>query len=139
MLGVSAHLPVISLTPINMGGRIHGFLGGVLLTSVATYYTGEFVRSNKLFVSSQLQSSRDIIEHQIISHKHGHDKIMPVNKLFEETRRVSILETSKDLWNEELIKAVNWVYSIDWYKFGVQTDQAIMDLTDKVASIVEKK
>lgn len=64
---------------------------------------------------------------------------MPVNKLFEETRRVSILETSKDLWNEELIKAVNWVYSIDWYKFGVQTDQAIMDLTDKVASIVEKK
>lgn len=122
-----------------MGGRIHGFLGGVLLTSVATYYTGEYIRNNKAFVSAQLQNSKDIIEHQIVTDNHRQQPIVPVNKQYSETRRVSVLETSKDLWNDELIKAVNWVYSIDWYRFGVQTDQAINDLTDKVASIVERK
>lgn len=121
-----------------MGGRIHGFLGGVLLTSVVTYYTGEFVRSNKLFVSAQLQASRDIIDHQIVAHKHIRDDT-PVDKLYSEVRRVSVLETCKDLWNDEVIRAVNWVYSIDWYRFGVKTDEKIMELTDKVASMVEKK
>lgn len=123
-----------------MGGRIHGFLGGVLLTSALTYYTGEYLFKNQQFVSSQLRKSDYIINNRILSDKDYNREVIPVSKQVNLVTRLSSLETSKDIWNDEIIKMVNWIYGINWYQWGVKADQKLIELTDKVAtSVTEKK
>lgn len=65
---------------------------------------------------------------------------LPVNKRVSATYRPSVWETSKDIWNEEIIKVANWLYSINWYQWGLEADRKINTLTDKVVQMaVEKK
>ncbi|CCE83810.1 Piso0_004399 [Millerozyma farinosa CBS 7064] len=123
-----------------MGGRIHGFLGGVLLTSALTYYTGEYIKKNKEFVSQQLKASNNIINENILSDASSRKLPEPEDKSIQYTSRAGVLETSKDIWNNEIISAVNWLYSIDWYKWGVVADEKLVSLSDKIAEqIVPKK
>lgn len=49
------------------------------------------------------------------------------------------METSKDIWNDEIIKMVNWVYGINWYQWGVKLDRKVMGLTEKVVDAVTEK
>lgn len=121
-----------------MGGRIHGFLGGVLLTSALTYYTGEYFHKKQQFISHHLRTSNDIINERILSNK-PRDELVAIDKSITYTSRQGVSEIAKDIWNEEVIKMVNWLYSINWYNIVVTTDKKISQLTDKVAqSVVEK-
>lgn len=119
-------------------GRIHGFLGGALLTSALTYYTGEYFHKNSRVVSLHLRASNDIINNRILSDTDANQELVPVSKHINYTSRQSIAETSKDIWNDEIIKMVNWLYSINWYQTVVNVDKKINTLTSKVASSVEK-
>lgn len=114
-----------------MGGRIHGFLGGVLLTASLTYYTGQYIEKNQKFVSKQLRNADDVVNNRILSDS-GIPKPVAVDTRVDLHTR-NFAETSKDIWNEEIIKMVNWVYGINWYSWGIAADKKILDLTSKVA------
>ncbi|ABN68247.1 predicted protein [Scheffersomyces stipitis CBS 6054] len=123
-----------------MGGRIHGFLGGVLLTSAFAYYTGEYIRKNEQFVSQQLRSANNIIQNKILTDRDLINESVPKSSHSISTQRVSVTETAKDIWNDEIIKMVNWVYSINWYQAGLTADRKVLEFADKlVASVSEKK
>ncbi|CUM64473.1 uncharacterized protein PRCAT00002077001 [Priceomyces carsonii] len=123
-----------------MGGGIYGLLGGILLASALTYQTGEYITKNQRFVSGQLRASNRIIKNRILSDKDILKENEPLDKSINVTSRVSVLETSKDIWNAEVIGMVNWLYSINWYQWGMYTDEKVHEWVDKVAhSISEKK
>ncbi|KAI5952091.1 hypothetical protein KGF57_004220 [Candida theae] len=122
-----------------MGGRIHGFLGGVLLTSTLTYYTGQLFHRNQEFISQHLQASNHIINNRILTDSELRNTVIPNNHIVR-NERANFAETCKDIWNEEIIKMVNWVYGINWYKLGIKLDDETKKLTDKIAeSLVNKK
>ncbi|CAD1812688.1 hypothetical protein FOB58_005746 [Candida parapsilosis] len=122
-----------------MGGRIHGFLGGVLLTSALTYYTAQTFHHNQQFISQHLQQSNNIINNRILTDSEYRNTALPNNHITLK-QRVSFGETCKDIWNDEIIKMVNWIYGINWYKLGVKLDSEANKLTDKIAeSLVNKK
>ncbi|ODV67185.1 hypothetical protein HYPBUDRAFT_153077 [Hyphopichia burtonii NRRL Y-1933] len=121
-----------------MGGRIHGFLGGVLLTSAFTYYTGQYFQKNQQVISHHLKTSNNIINNRILSDKDISTEIVPVDSRINYTSRPNIAETSKDIWNDEIIKMVNWIYSINWYQWMIDADKTVHNLKDKV-STAEKK
>ncbi|CCG24872.1 hypothetical protein CORT_0G01890 [Candida orthopsilosis Co 90-125] len=126
-------------TSSTMGGRIHGFLGGVLLTSALTYYTGQMFHRNQQFISQHLQQSNNIINNRILTDSEYRNTAIPDNHIVIE-ERPDFVETCKDIWNEEIIKMVNWIYGINWYKLGIKLDNEANKLTDKIAeSLVNKK
>jgi altered-inheritance-of-mitochondria protein 5 len=120
-----------------MVGRIHGFLGGVLLASSFTYYTREYFRKNQQFISSSLHQSKNIIDNRILSDADINKEPVPVNNYVNTSHR-GFAETYKDIWNEEIITMVNWIYSINWYKLGVNVDKQVVELTDRIADVVKK-
>lgn len=123
-----------------MGGRIHGFLGGVLLTSALTYYTGEYFRKNLKFVSTHLKASDNIINNRILTDRDTTREVIPISNQHKSITRLNTVETCKDIWNDEIIQIVNWIYGINWYQWGIKADKTFNELTDKVAaSVVEKK
>lgn len=117
--------------------RIHGFLGGVLLASSLTYYTQEYFKKNQVFISTSLQQSKNIIDNRILSDKDLHKVALPINNNVNLNHR-TFSETYKDIWNEEIITMVNWLYSINWYQLGVKVDEKVIGLTDKLAEAVTK-
>lgn len=117
-----------------MGGRIHGFLGGALFTSAFVYYTGEYIKKDQQFISRQLRITDTVINEGIISGKDIHKDIIPIEPRGKREVHSGVWETSKDIWNEEIIKMVNWVYSINWYNWFVKIDQQYDKLTNKLAS-----
>ncbi|RLV89565.1 hypothetical protein JA1_005081 [Spathaspora sp. JA1] len=112
-----------------MGGRIHGFLGGVLLTSVFTYYTTEYINKNQQFISQQLRQSNKITQ-RIINNEDIPIDNSPRDSHIKLTNR-EFKETCKDIWNEEIIKTVNRIYSIDWYDLGLDIDKKVLSLFTK--------
>ncbi|KAI5958450.1 uncharacterized protein KGF55_005793 [Candida pseudojiufengensis] len=122
-----------------MGGRIHGFLGGVLLTSALTYYTGQLFVNNAKFISQHLKQSNSIIQNKILTDTYYKNLEIPNNQITT-YERPNFQETCKDIWNEEIIKMVNWIYSINWYKLGLTIDEEANKLTDRLAEqFVNKK
>lgn len=119
-----------------MPGRIHGFLGGVLFTASLVYYTGEYIKKDQQFISRQLQISNTVINDNIISGKSLEPINRPPPKMIQYNG--GFYESAKDIWNEEIFKMVNWLYSINWYELGVKTDEKVMKLTDKLADQVKK-
>ncbi|KAK6463478.1 hypothetical protein DFJ63DRAFT_120654 [Scheffersomyces coipomensis] len=122
-----------------MGGRIHGFLGGVLLTSAFTYYTGEYFQKNATFISQQLKTSDNIINHRILTDRDLVAESIPKSSHSNKTDRISFVETSKDIWNDEIITMVNWVYSINWYSWGLSLDKKVNTLIDRVVTEAKEK
>lgn len=117
-----------------MGGRIHGFLGGALLTSAFVYYTGEYIKKDQQFISRQLRIADTVINEGIISGKDIHNHGIPIEPRGKKDVHTGVLETSKDIWNEEIINMVNWVYSINWYDAFLKLDQQYDKLTNKIAN-----
>ncbi|OWB61028.1 hypothetical protein B5S29_g1912 [[Candida] boidinii] len=105
-----------------MAGRIHGFLGGVLMTSSLTYLTAYEFKSKQNTISKSLLESSNLIEHR-------NDPIEHKSNVVQFTTRDGINETVKDIWNEEVIRGVNWLYSINLTNYGKV-------LIDKIAGSV---
>lgn len=121
-----------------MGGRIHGFLGGVFVSSLVTYYTSDYLKKNQNFISTHLRASNDVV-HRILSPDAAANTQSIVDKRLEYQTR-NFTETCKDIWNDEVIRATNWIYGVDWYNLGISTDRAISNLFNRlVTSIGEKK
>ncbi|EGW33951.1 uncharacterized protein SPAPADRAFT_134514 [Spathaspora passalidarum NRRL Y-27907] len=112
-----------------MGGRIHGFLGGVLLTSVFTYYTTEYIHKNQQFISQQLRQSNRITQRIVNQEAIPQDNTPRDSRILTTNRNFK--ETCKDIWNEEIITAVNWIYSIDWYDLGLNLDKKVLSYINK--------
>lgn len=121
-----------------MGGRIHGFLGGVLLALLLTYYTGEYIKKNASIASRSLQMLDDIINKRMLSTHNEWDDVVPVTSKVEFIQR-PFAESCKDIWNKEIITAVNWLYSINWYRLGEKADELLNKLTDKLAHLAYEK
>lgn len=117
-----------------MGGRIHGFLGGALFTLALVYYTGEYIKKDQQFVSRQLRISDTIINEGIIAGKDIHKDAIIIEPRGKKEVHFGVIESSKDIWNEEIIKMVNWVYAINWYSMFVKADEQYNKLTDKIAN-----
>lgn len=116
-----------------MGGRINGFLSGVLLTASLVYYTGEYIKKDQQFISKQLKVSDTIINEGIIC---GKDLQKPIQVPQKGNKIINggFTESAKDIWNEEIYSFVNWVYSINWYRLGMKSDEKILRLLDKATS-----
>ncbi|GMM36408.1 hypothetical protein DASC09_037330 [Saccharomycopsis crataegensis] len=109
-----------------MSGRIHGFLGGVLLTSSLTYLTALEFRKNRDIVSQSLITSKDIIEN-----RHNRDTTyVPGTNSINYNDRSNIRESFADIWNSEIIKGVNWVYSINWLAAGEKVERGLRKLVE---------
>lgn len=116
-----------------MGGRIHGFLGGALLTSAFVYYTGEYIKKDQQFVSRQLRVSNTIVNEGIIEGKQLVKPVIPAEPRGTKQIHAGVWESAKDIWNEEVIYVVNRLYSINWYEFITGTGDQVNHLTDKAA------
>lgn len=114
-----------------MGGRIIGFLTGVSTVGVLHYYTRSLFEVNKHFTSN-VRSMVDQVNDQILSDRGIDKNPTPPNRRERQLSRASFVETSKDIWNEELIKSVNWLYSINWYRFGLDLDRKASKFLDKI-------
>lgn len=129
-----------------MSGRITSFLSGVLLTLSTTYFTGQYFDKNKDFASNQLRTANGIINNRILSDRDIAKERIPISKQVNELSRSDNVETCKDIWNNEVITFVNWVYGINWYDTGLKIDNKLYklfsSLTEKQAnneSIQDKK
>lgn len=123
-----------------MGNRIHGFLAGVALTGSLAITSASYIRGNLAFVSTNLRDLDNTINNRILSDRDIDSNPQPPNRRVAMSHRPSFAETGKDIWNEEIIKMVNWVYSINWYQWGLDADRKLNKLTDKVALLaVEEK
>lgn len=124
----------------NEMGRIHGFLGGVLLTSSLAYSTSQYINKNQQFISQNLRQSGYIINNRILSDADAklRENYVPDSHVKYQSR-VNFAETCKDIWNEEIITMVNWVYSLNWYKMGLDIDAKVNQWTDRIAESVAKK
>lgn len=87
-----------------MGGRIQGFLGGVLFTSALTYLTKLHIQSKTDTVRGTLQDCTEFLETR--------NEVKPAVKDIIEFRHRPMLETVKDIWNEEIIYFTNKLYSV---------------------------
>ena len=97
------------------------------------------MRSLNTVNSKLLRDTQDIITTRILSDRNSEDELAPLNRRVLWSTRPSVWETCKDIWNEEIITAANWVYSINWYQFGLDIDRKLNKLTDKVVLVAEKK
>lgn len=123
-----------------MGNRIQGFLAGVALTSSIVLATAGRIQSSQATASTIIRDADSIINNRILTDRDAQLVPLPVNKRISTTYRPSVWETCKDIWNEEIITMANWVYSINWYQWGLEADRKLNKLTDKVVQMaVEKK
>lgn len=122
-----------------MGNRIQGFFAGAALTGFLATTTVGYMRSLNTVNSKLLRDTQDIITTRILSDRNSEDELAPLNRRVLWSTRPSVWETCKDIWNEEIITAANWVYSINWYQFGLDIDRKLNKLTDKVVLVAEKK
>lgn len=119
-------------------GRVLGFFAGLGLVSLGHTYALAYVKKSEPLVSLSLQHARARIEDRILSDRGLHAKVEPVNKRVEFTSRPSVRETCRDIWNDEIIKMVNWVYSINWYQWGLDADRGVNKLADGLALLAKK-
>ncbi|KAF5097709.1 hypothetical protein D0Z00_002310 [Geotrichum galactomycetum] len=110
--------------------RIYGFLGGVLTTSSIAYLTALEFRKNSAFISGELKASQSILDN------HGKIKIEPLQPI-EYEARLSLKETMKDVWNDEIIKGVNWFYGIQWNSIAKRVENGAEKAVNYVKTSVQ--
>lgn len=113
-----------------MGGRIIGFLAGVSTVGLVHHFTKGLFAFN-LFLHDNITSMTDQVNNQILSDRGIDKNPIPPNRRVNILYRPSLVETCKDIWNEELINSVNWLYSINWYQWGLDIDRKLNKITDK--------
>lgn len=87
-----------------MAGITHGVLTGVLVTSGMAYLTAQQFKNNANKVKEEIQGCVDIIEKR-------NDPIPHISNV-RSFATSNIGEGAKDIWNEEVIRAVNWWYDL---------------------------
>lgn len=100
-----------------MAGITQGLIAGALVTTSLAYLTGQQFQNNAQRMKKELHDAADIFDKrndppQLISNVHIY-----------EAREVS--EGVKDIWNSEVIRAVNWWYSL---QLGNKAAAAIANL-----------
>ena len=95
----------------------------MLLTSSLAYSTALEFRKNSKFISTSLEESRIIIDER-------HTPKPPLRRTIDYTNRPSWIETAKDIWNDEIITGVNWLYSINWVRLGEKTERSLNKLVN---------
>lgn len=122
---LSVYTAIEELRTDKMGGRIHGFLGGVLLTTSLAYYTSQEFKRNQEFVSKTIREAEAIIDE--------HDKPQkPVPRSIEFQHRPSMKQTIADIWDEQILKGVHWVYSINVEKNIAAAVESVESAINKV-------
>lgn len=94
--------------------------------------TKGLMQKMETFNHTNFTEMKDQIENRILTDKGIDKNPQPPNRRVTQLTRPSILETCKDYWNEEFIQGVNWVYSINWYQWGLDADRKLNKLTDKL-------
>lgn len=95
-----------------------------------TYLTALELRANQQVVSSSLQKYKSVIE----------DRNKPFEytpNVIKYTDRSSIKETVADIWNSEIIKGVNWLYSINWLAAGEKFEKGIKKVSESSGNVAE--
>lgn len=115
-----------------MGGRVIGFLAGVTVTGAVYQASKGYMNTSRDFFHESFMDMKDQIDNRIITDKGIDKNPQPPNRRVTQITRPSVLETCKDFWNEEFIRGVNWVYSINWYQWGLDADRKLNKLTDKL-------
>lgn len=87
-----------------MAGITHGFLTGVLVTSGLAYLTANQFHNNATKIKHEINNCIDVIEKR-------NDPIPHISNV-RSFYSTSVAEGAKDLWNEEVIGAVNWWYNL---------------------------
>ncbi|TID29251.1 hypothetical protein CANINC_002047 [Pichia inconspicua] len=100
-----------------MAGITQGLIAGALVTTSLTYLTGQQFQKNAKVVKKELRDAADIFDKrndppQLVSNVH----------IYEDR---NIKEGVKDIWNSEVIRAVNWWYSL---QLGNKAAAAIANL-----------
>lgn len=103
---------------------------GILATSSVAYLTALEIRKNSSFISNELKSA------QLTLDNHGKIKILPLETIEYETR-VNLNETMKDVWNDEIIKGVNWFYGIQWNALAKRAGNGAEKAVEQIKSIVQ--
>lgn len=89
-----------------------------MLTSSLAYITATEIKYNKEVISSNLRNYKNIIEN-------GNEPTINLPNKVSYVDRSSIRETFADVWNFEIIKGVNWVYTIDWFAGGDKIEKKL--------------
>ncbi|ODQ65316.1 hypothetical protein NADFUDRAFT_42598 [Nadsonia fulvescens var. elongata DSM 6958] len=102
-----------------------GYLGGVFVSSVIGYFVvGELNKTSEK-VAKDLESVKERLDQEQVPKTNVVDVIQ-----FE--HRTGVSETMKDLWNEEIIKGVNWLYNVDMANVSHKIQHASSDLIDRI-------
>lgn len=122
-----------------MGNRIQGFLAGVALTGFLTVTTSAAIKRHERINTTYIRAADEIITERILLDRYEKNAAIPVNKrVFYQTRPL-VWETCKDIWNDEIIKMTNRVYSINWYQWGLNIERKLHRLADKAGEVVAEK
>lgn len=116
-----------------MGNRIQGFLAGVFLTGALTAATVGTIQGQTTLASGLIRNCDRIIQKRILTDEELLEAQFPISKRVFMNQRPSFWETCKDIWNEEIIKGVNSVYSVNWYQLGITTDKKMNNLIEWAA------
>lgn len=95
-----------------MGGKLHGFLGGVLLTTAAVYYSSAQFKNSNGFVSRTLKDTENIINGV-------EPELKPIPRQLNFTHR-PISETIADIWDDSVLASAKTLYSVDLEKTSTQ-------------------
>jgi hypothetical protein len=87
-----------------MAGITHGLLTGVLAVSGLAYLTAGQFEKNALRIHNEIATTVDIYEKRNEPTPH----ISNVRTFYTS----SVSEGAKDIWNEEVIRAINWWYDV---------------------------
>lgn len=101
-----------------------------MATSSIAYLTALEFRKNSSFISSELRSAQSTIDN------HGKIKVHPLETIEYETR-LNLKETMKDVWNDEIIKGVNWFYGIQWNALAKRAENGAEKVVDYVKGNVQ--
>jgi altered-inheritance-of-mitochondria protein 5 len=102
-------------------GKVHGFLGALLVTTTVTYFTSKEFKDNQEHISRTIKRTQDIIDG--LEHSTGSS---PREMVF--THRPSMRETIADLWDDSVLSGIQWVYAID-------TEKSISSLLQKISDL----
>jgi altered-inheritance-of-mitochondria protein 5 len=78
---------------------------GIITTSSVAYLTALELRRNSQTISKSLQVSKEVLDNR------GKPKPR-MSKTIEYETRDNVAETMKDLWDHEIVRAANWIFSL---------------------------
>lgn len=88
-----------------MAGIVQGALAGTLACLTLTYFTQQRMVATQDTIQASLRASVDTIQRR-------NDPVEPVSNVRAYVIR-DWSQGAKDIWNEELIRGINWLYDLN--------------------------